>query len=57
MNPLVEKLATYDAKTSSSAVRDECADRWPDKCASAAEYGFCSDEGLKAACPVSCDVC
>ena len=57
MKSLVEKLATDDAKTFSSAVRDECVDRWPDKCASAADYGFCSDEGLKAACPVSCDVC
>ena len=47
----------YSEAETFSSVRDECVDRWPDKCASAADYGFCSDEGLKAACPVSCDVC
>ena len=41
----------------SAAMRGGCEDRWPDKCATAASYGFCTDAGLKEACPVSCDDC
>ena len=39
------------------SVRAECVDKFPDKCARAADFGFCSDDGLRAACPQSCHEC
>ena len=49
----VQTLVTFSA----AIMRGGCADRWPDKCASAADYGFCTDAGLREACPASCNAC